>query len=116
MQCHHLKSCQTHEQYIWRGRASCRLLLVNLPLSKIHVNLQDIEVVTDDGSPAGRKDFLLWQPPLRDEMAPELGRTRSVLEACALFIFLMKRGIRTIVFCKVHSFLPIIDIITLTFS
>jgi len=58
----------------------------------------------DDGSPAGRKDFLLWQPPLRDEMASELGRTRSVLEACALFIFLMKRGIRTIVFCKVHIF------------
>ncbi|KAF8316647.1 P-loop containing nucleoside triphosphate hydrolase protein [Clavulina sp. PMI_390] len=64
--------------------------------------IEDIEVVTDDGSPAGRKDFLLWQPPLVDEVAPELGRVRSILEACALFIFLMKRGVRTIVFCKIR--------------
>lgn len=72
------------------------------------MDIKDIEIVTDDGSPAGRKDFLLWQPPLRDEVAPELGRTRSILEACALFIFLMKRGIRTIVFCKVCRFLLVV--------
>ncbi|KAF9511370.1 hypothetical protein BS47DRAFT_1298934 [Hydnum rufescens UP504] len=64
--------------------------------------VEDVQVVTDDGSPAGRKDFIIWQPPLLDEMAPELGRIRSITEACALFIFLMKRGIRTIVFCKIR--------------
>jgi DEAD/DEAH box helicase domain-containing protein len=62
---------------------------------------QDVQVVTDDGSPAGRKDFIIWQPPLLDEMAPEVGRVRSMTEGCALFIFLLKRGIRTIVFCQV---------------
>ena len=35
MQCHHFKSCQTHEQYIWRGCASCRWLLFNFPLSNM---------------------------------------------------------------------------------
>ncbi|KDQ19633.1 hypothetical protein BOTBODRAFT_28200 [Botryobasidium botryosum FD-172 SS1] len=64
--------------------------------------VEDIEVVTDDGAPTGRKDFLLWRPALidpRDELA---GRVEPLSEACQMFCFLMKRGIRCIVFCKIR--------------
>lgn len=67
--------------------------------------MQEIEVVTDDGSPAGKKDFLIWLPPLKDEIQPDLGRMRALTEAVALFGVLLTRGVRTIVFCKVGAYL-----------
>ncbi|KAG8875050.1 hypothetical protein FRB97_005471 [Tulasnella sp. 331] len=63
----------------------------------------DIEVVTQDGSSAGRKDFLVWNPPLIDEMNAKSGRASSYNEACAMFRFLVKRGVKTIIFCKIRK-------------
>lgn len=61
-----------------------------------------INVVTEDGAPSGRKDFIVWNPPLLYATDPSLGRRSSLSEATKLMIFLMKRGIRTILFCKVN--------------
>lgn len=60
-----------------------------------------IEVITQDGSPSGHKDFIVWNPSPVDAFAPELGRQSSMSEATSLMRFLMKRGIRVILFCKV---------------
>lgn len=61
----------------------------------------EIETVTKDGAPSGRKDFLVWNPQYIDPMVPTLGRHSSISEATILMGFLMKRGIRVILFCKV---------------
>jgi hypothetical protein len=57
---------------------------------------QKIEVVTADGAPYGKKDFLVWDPPPIDPLEPSLGRQSSMYEAVTLMCYLMKRGIRTI--------------------
>ncbi|PIL23843.1 hypothetical protein GSI_13594 [Ganoderma sinense ZZ0214-1] len=64
---------------------------------------QEIEEVTEDGAPAGRKDFLVWNPPLKDPMDPSLGRVNSMTEATRLMRFLMARGVRVILFCKIRK-------------
>ena len=66
---------------------------------------QDIEVITEDGAPSGRKDFIIWNPQPVDASAPTLGRHSTLSEATGLMRYLMKRGIRVILFCKVCSFL-----------
>ncbi len=64
---------------------------------------QDVEEVTEDGAPSGRKDFLVWNSPLKDPMDPALGRINSMTEATRLMRFLMARGVRVILFCKVET-------------
>ena len=68
--------------------------------------LQDVEEVTEDGAPAGRKDLLVWDTPLVDEMDPSLGRQSTLKQATRLARFLMERGIRVIVFCPVSKKSP----------
>jgi DEAD/DEAH box helicase domain-containing protein len=54
------------------------------------------QLVSEDGSPAGRKLLVLCNPPLLDKSA---GRRRSAnMEAAGLLAFLVRRGVRTIVF------------------
>lgn len=65
---------------------------------------QDIEEITEDGAPSGHKTFLIWDTPYIDPAAPHLGRHSSLTEATGLMRFLMKRGVRVILFCKVFSF------------
>ena len=62
----------------------------------------DIEAVTNDGAPAGHKEFLLWNPSLIDHKVPSLGRRSALSDATSLMRFLMKRGVRVILFCKVR--------------
>ena len=66
--------------------------------------IQDIEEITEDGAPSGRKYFLVWNPPHIASTAPQLGRQSSLAEATGLMRFLMKRGVRVILFCKVGFF------------
>ena len=65
--------------------------------------LQDIEVITEDGAPSGRKDFVVWDPAPIDPLEPTLGRQNAMQEAITLMCYLMKRGIRTIL-CVLHNF------------
>ena len=63
----------------------------------------EIEAITNDGAPAGSKEFLLWNPSLIDSKVPSLGRHGALSDATSLMRFLMKRGVRVILFCKVRS-------------
>lgn len=69
----------------------------------VGLELADITVVTEDGAPSGQKHLLIWNPPFRDAMAPSLGRHSSLSEATGLMRFLMKHGIRVILFCKTRK-------------
>lgn len=62
---------------------------------------KEVEVITEDGAPTGRKDFIIWQPSPIDLEDPSLGRQSSITEGTRLMRFLMTRGIRVIMFCKV---------------
>ncbi|KAG5651282.1 hypothetical protein H0H81_009225 [Sphagnurus paluster] len=64
------------------------------------VSPHEVEAVTEDSAPSGRKDFLVWNPSYIDSNVPCLGRHSSLSEATRLMRFLMKQGIRVILFCK----------------
>jgi len=70
----------------------------------IHISAKDVEVVTEDGAPSGKKDFVIWDlVPVNPKSTST--RTQSPMaEATGLMRFLMKRGIRVILFCKVCLF------------
>ena len=57
---------------------------------------QNLEIVTEDGAPSGKKDFLVWDPAPIDPLEPSQGRQSPTHEAVTLMCYLMKRGIRTI--------------------
>ena len=63
--------------------------------------LQDVVEVTEDGAPSGRKDFMIWVPPLVEAQDPSLGHKSALNEGVRLGRFLMENGIRLIVFCTV---------------
>ncbi|KAH7919907.1 P-loop containing nucleoside triphosphate hydrolase protein [Leucogyrophana mollusca] len=65
--------------------------------------IDDVEAITEDGAPSGCKDFLVWDPPPVDPKAPKLGKRSSLSEATGLMRFLMKRGVRVILFCKIRK-------------
>ncbi|CAD6569915.1 MAG: hypothetical protein CYPHOPRED_003651 [Cyphobasidiales sp. Tagirdzhanova-0007] len=65
--------------------------------------VEQVEVVAEDGSPCGQKEWLVWNPPWIDPMDVTQGRISSISEASRIFRFLMDRGIRTIMFCKVRK-------------
>ncbi|KAI6129159.1 P-loop containing nucleoside triphosphate hydrolase protein [Pisolithus thermaeus] len=65
--------------------------------------VEEVEEITDDGAPSGCKDYLVWEPPYVDEHAPKLGRRSAMSEATRLMRFLMKRGIRVMLFCKIRK-------------
>jgi DEAD/DEAH box helicase domain-containing protein len=55
-------------------------------------------LVDQDGSPRGRRQFVLWNPPVTD---PLLMERRSVnVEATTLFVQMVENGIRNITFVK----------------
>uniref|UniRef100_V5GFF4 Putative ATP-dependent RNA helicase n=2 Tax=Kalmanozyma brasiliensis (strain GHG001) TaxID=1365824 RepID=V5GFF4_KALBG len=64
--------------------------------------VEDVHVVTEDGSPAGRKEWLIWNPPYIDESDPAQGRVSSYAEVSKVFRHLIQRGVRTIIFTKVR--------------
>jgi DEAD/DEAH box helicase domain-containing protein len=57
-----------------------------------------VTLVDRDGSPRGRKTFVLWNPPTLDEA--KMVRRSSNVEAHELFVALVERGIQTIAFAK----------------
>ncbi|KAF8556873.1 P-loop containing nucleoside triphosphate hydrolase protein [Imleria badia] len=65
--------------------------------------IEEVAEVTEDGAPSGIKDYIVWDPPFVDNQAPRLGRAGSISEATGLMRFLMKRGIRVILFCKIRK-------------
>ncbi|MFA5317739.1 MAG: DEAD/DEAH box helicase, partial [Dehalococcoidales bacterium] len=56
------------------------------------------EVVTDDGSPSGGKDFVFWNPPLLDKAKSTRRSANS--EATSIFVELVRQERRTITFAR----------------
>ncbi|KAJ6606558.1 P-loop containing nucleoside triphosphate hydrolase protein [Mycena vulgaris] len=65
----------------------------------------EVVVITDDCAPSGIKDFLVWNPPSNASAAdrPISQATDPISQATELMTFLMKRGIRVILFCKTRK-------------
>ncbi|KAJ1291804.1 hypothetical protein BS78_02G344800 [Paspalum vaginatum] len=68
-------------------------------------NLDEVELIQNDGSPCGSKYFLLWNPTLHTaEGRPEANsvprRSSSILEVSYLFAEMVQHGLRCIAFCK----------------
>ena len=63
-------------------------------------------VVDHDGSPRGRKDFVLWNPPLIDEVKSVRRSANS--EATNLFTELVSQDIRTLTFARTRRLAELI--------
>ncbi|GJJ11981.1 hypothetical protein Clacol_006219 [Clathrus columnatus] len=82
---------------------SCSATISNpLEFTQTIFGIQNFEVITEDGAPAGEKEFLVWKPGLVDPLDPRSLREPPMAEAILLMIYLMKRGVRTIIFCKIR--------------
>ncbi|GAA6014536.1 hypothetical protein JCM10207_001638 [Rhodosporidiobolus poonsookiae] len=88
-----------HVQFV-----SCSATITN-PVEHMSTifGVEDIVLVDEDGSPCGQKEYLVWNPPHIDDMDPKQGRVSTIFETSRIFRFLMERGIRTIVFCRVRQ-------------
>ncbi|KAM0747754.1 P-loop containing nucleoside triphosphate hydrolase protein [Meredithblackwellia eburnea MCA 4105] len=64
--------------------------------------IKNVELVDVDGSPTGRKEYVIWNPSFIDDHDVKQGRVSTITEASRIFRFLMDRGVRAIVFCKVR--------------
>ncbi|KAG0706339.1 hypothetical protein DFH29DRAFT_995980 [Suillus ampliporus] len=64
--------------------------------------VEDVEEIVEDGAPAGKKDYLVWDLPYKYPEA-EKERASSISEATQLMRFLMMRGVRVILFCKIRK-------------
>ena len=61
---------------------------------------REMTLVDEDGSPRGRKYFVLWNPPFLDAQGEQLSRRSANMEAVDLLTALVKSGAQTIVFAK----------------
>ncbi len=57
-----------------------------------------VETLTRDGSPSGRKRFVLWNPPFLDKH--KIGRKSSNVEAHEVMVKLVESDVQTITFTK----------------
>jgi len=64
---------------------------------------EDVELVSEDGAPAGAKRHVVWNPPLVDNRDPAQGRVSAIVETSKVLRFLMERKVRTIVFCRIRK-------------
>ena len=62
---------------------------------------EEVEVITDDGSPQMQKEFLLWNPPFVDKA--KIARRSANAEAAFLFGEMAQRGIRNITFTRTRK-------------
>ena len=62
---------------------------------------RDLELIDRDGSPRGRKSFVLWNPPYVDQA--RIARRSANIEGKRLFTELIRNKVQTIVFCKARA-------------
>ncbi|GJN93801.1 hypothetical protein Rhopal_006859-T1 [Rhodotorula paludigena] len=87
-----------HVQFV-----SCSATIAN-PVEHMQTifGVDDIVLIDEDGSPCGQKEFLVWNPPYIDDIDTRQGRISTITETSRVFRFLMERGLRVIVFCRVR--------------
>ncbi|GAA5990376.1 hypothetical protein JCM10908_007343 [Rhodotorula pacifica] len=83
---------------------SCSATIAN-PVEHMQTifGVDDILLIDEDGSPCGQKEYLIWNPPYIDEIDRKQGRISTIAETSRVFRFMMTRGIRVIVFCRVRA-------------
>ena len=82
---------------------SCTATLPNaVDHMKAIFGVDNVTSISADGSPTGRKEIVLWNPPRVDPSDPKAGRVSALQETAKMLILFMERGIRTIIFCKVR--------------
>lgn len=64
--------------------------------------------IDEDGSPRGPRHHIVWNPPFIDPLNPSKGRRSVVTEASSMVRFLIRRGVRTVVFCKYRKLLELL--------
>ena len=69
---------------------------------------EPVEVVDEDGSPAGRRTFALWNPPLHRRPDGSEGRKGPVSVAVRVLPELLRRDVRTICFAGARSTVELI--------
>ncbi|MBM4462840.1 MAG: DEAD/DEAH box helicase [Chloroflexi bacterium] len=67
---------------------------------------QPFEVIEADGAPRGKKDFILWNPPILDPA--KTSRHSANAEAAFLLAELVRQGIRTLAFAKTRKLTELI--------
>lgn len=94
--CHTLGN--RHVQFI-----SCSATIAN-PVEHMCTvfGLKDVKLIEEDGSPAGKKEFLCWNCPYKDVDDSSSGKVDACTESARLLVNLILRGVRTIAFCKVR--------------
>ncbi|KAH0608695.1 uncharacterized protein H6S33_001829 [Morchella sextelata] len=65
--------------------------------------IDTVKLTEEDGSPAGRKEFLCWNTPYKDANDPSEGRVDPISESAKLFSQLILRGVRAIAFCRTRN-------------
>lgn len=89
------------EYYGSRPQFVCASATVTEPGKLVHdLTGVDATVIDRDGSPAGEKVFVFWNPPF---LSAKGERRSANSEAVALFTRLVQAGIRTIVFTKARK-------------
>ncbi len=64
---------------------------------------EPFDVVAEDGSPRGRRTFVLWNPPIEDRPDGSRFRRGPLSIGVRLLPELLERGVRTITFCQARS-------------
>ncbi|KAG2226825.1 hypothetical protein INT45_005790 [Circinella minor] len=70
---------------------------------KLVFGVNNVKLVDEDGAPCGKKEFVVWNPPLLKQSDPHSDRRGAVAEAADLLEYLLSNNIRTIAFCKVRK-------------
>ncbi|KAI8994891.1 P-loop containing nucleoside triphosphate hydrolase protein [Pilobolus umbonatus] len=70
---------------------------------KTLLGVDNVKVINEDGAPHGKKDFIIWNPPLLRPLDDHSERKSSIVETADIFIYLLENNVRTIAFCKVRK-------------
>ncbi|KAI8878373.1 P-loop containing nucleoside triphosphate hydrolase protein [Backusella circina FSU 941] len=96
----------TEQRRFIRSNASSQLLPTRCSIF-IHMEtlcgINNVKLIEEDGAPCGKKEFIVWNPPLINPSDARQGRKHSVTEGAEILEYFVKNNIRTIVFCKVRK-------------
>lgn len=70
---------------------------------KTMFGIENVKLVDQDGSPHGKKEFIIWNPSLINPHDKLSERKSALIEGADLFEYLLGNTIRTIAFCKVRK-------------
>ncbi|KAL0092727.1 P-loop containing nucleoside triphosphate hydrolase protein [Phycomyces blakesleeanus] len=67
------------------------------------LGVDNVKTVDQDGAPCGKKEFILWNPPLLNPEDKDGVRRSVILECADILEYLLSRNVRTIAFCKTRK-------------